>query len=248
MDYQKYLNMENAKIPADAAEKFAHAGNNHVTKFADKNEILVNPSLHHDIGYTRMDDGNYIVSSWVYLKGCTAKMVQWWFWWHPLENERYMLWYPGEHFGISYPREEESYFNQKKFPGFRPNVQYPIERIGGMKMPLELNFVAPEEFGYDPKLMKENNAATIVCAHVGAFRDKIPHAEMYHICFQKEDGLLMVSRFWIGQRAKNPAIRKMILKDSTAKGMGEHCYVEYHNFAIRIPQLYEEYLEEIKET
>lgn len=247
MDLQKYIDMENAPIPADVAEKFAHAGSSQITKFEDKNEILTTPSLHHDIGYTQMNDGNYIVSSWVYLKGITAEMVQWWFWWHPLATERYILWYPGEHFGISYPKEEESYFNQKKFPGFQPNVQYPIERIGGKKMPLSLEFMTPEDFGYDKKLMEENNVATIVCAHVGAFKDHVPHTEMSHVCFQKEDGLLMVNRFWIGQRAKNPMIRKMILTDETAKGMGEHCYVEYHNFANKIPQLYAEYLEEVGE-
>ena len=247
MDYQKYLAMENATIPADIAKKLKKPGSNHITKFEDKNEILVHKELHKDIGYAQMDDGNYIISSCVELPGMTAEMVQWWFWWHPLEKERYMLWYPGEHFGISYPTKEKSYFEQKKQPDFKPNMQYPVERIGGMKLPLSINFVTPKQFGYDEKLMRENGVATIICGHVGAFKDLIPHTEMSHICFQEENGLYMVNRFWMGQRAKNPVVRKFLLADEIAKGMTEHCYIEYRNFAKKVPMLYEAYLKELSQ-
>lgn len=245
MDYQKYLVMPNATIPKDIAEKLKKPGNNHITSFTDKNDILTHKELHEDIGYTQMEDGNYIISSCVELPGITAQMAEWWFWWHPLQKERYMLWYPGEHFGIGYAKKEESYFNQKKMPEFQPNMQYPIERIGEMKLPLSIDFVTPEQFGYDEKLMKENDVATIICGHVGAFRDFVPHTEMSHICFQRENGLFMVNRFWMGQRAKNAVVRKLLLTDENAKGMAEHCYIEYHNFAKKIPMLYEEYLKEI---
>lgn len=246
MDYQKYLSMENATIPYDIAQKLKKPGSNNITKFEDKNEILMHKELHEDIGYTQMEDGTYVISSYVALPGVTAEMVEWWYWWHPLEKKRYMLWYPGEHFGISYPKKEERYFNQKKMPAFKPNMQYPIERIGGMKLPLSINFVTPKQFGYDVKKMKENDVATIICGHVGAFKDLIPHTEMSHICFQKENGLFMVNRFWMGQRANNSIVRKFLLTDENAKGMAEHCYIEYRNFAKKIPLLYEEYLRELK--
>lgn len=245
MNYKKYIKMENAKIPTSVAKKLKIPGSNHITAFADKNEILYKKELREDIGYTKMEDGNYIISSCVFLEKVTPEMVQWWFWWHPLEKDRYILWYPGEHFGISYPKKEKAYFEQKKMPKFKPNMQYPTERIGSMKLPLSLNFVTPEQFGYDKKLMEENNVATIVCAHVGAFKDLVPHTEMSHICFRAENGIFMVNRFWMGQRTKNPLIRKIMLTDESAKGMAEHCYIEYHNFAKKIPMLYEEYLKEI---
>lgn len=194
-----------------------------------------------DIGYIRLDNGDYLVSVDIKMPHVTKEMVDWWFWWHPLEKERYMLWYPGEHFGIGYAKENAEYFQQQKQPAFEPNTHYPVERIAGMKMPLCIKFVTPEQFGYDRQMMKDNHVVTIVCGHVGLFKDKIPHTEMSHIFFQEEDGLRMTGHFWIGARCKNFLVHKFICTEKTAKGMAEHCYVEYTNFAKKIPMLYEEY-------
>jgi hypothetical protein len=49
---------------------------------------------------------------------------------------------------------------------------------------------------------------------------------------------LLISRFWLGQTLKNPLIRKAMLTDKTAKGMAEHCCIEYRNLAEILPGLY----------
>lgn len=244
MNYEKYLKMENAVIPADIAEKLENQGNITAVDFSEKNKFLKNKELTREIGYTRLDNGDYLVSMEVKMPGVTKEMVDWWFWWHPMKKERYMLWYPGEHMNISYAPENEKYFNQKVQPPFEPNINYPIERIGGMVMPLSISFVTPEQFGYDKKLMKESSVATIICGHVGAFKDRIPHTEMSHIYFQEPDGLRLNGHFWIGARCKNPLLRKIMCTSKNAKGMAEHCYVEYTNLARKIPLLYAEYEKE----
>jgi hypothetical protein len=53
-------------------------------------------------------------------------------------------------------------------PKFRNNTQYPVERIGKIKMPLDIDFVEPQEFGFSKKLMEDNNFPLIVYGHVGA--------------------------------------------------------------------------------
>lgn len=207
MDYQKYMNMPNAGIPEDVAEKLARSGGIHAVSFEDKNALLED-KIQSDIGYTRLSNGDYLVSVEVNMPGVTKEMVDWWFWWHPLEKERYMLWYPGEHFGIGYAKENADYFQQKEQPPFEPNTHYPVERIGGMKMPLCIKFVAPEQFGYDSRRMRENHVATIVCGHVGTFKDRLPHTEMSHIFFQEEGGLRMTGIFGLVHVATIPSSGK----------------------------------------
>ena len=241
MKYEKYMEMPHASIPVDIAEKLQMAGGNSILEFEDKNKILTDDILQMEVGYSKMKNGDYVVSMYCPMPGVTAQMVEWFFWWHPQEKERYQLWFPGEHMDTGYEKSKEEYFHAKKMPEFQPNTQYPIERIGKVKMPLSISFVSPEEFGFDRKLMKEANVATVICGHVGAFRGILQHTEMAHVYLQREDGLLMVSRFWIGKRLKNQLIRKIMLTDEIAKGMAEHCCVEYRNLAKKLPMLYAEF-------
>lgn len=244
MDYQKYLRMENASIPPEIARTLQSPGNNTPVLFADKNRILTDASQHLETGYCRLADGAWLVSMYCFMPGMTADMVNWWFWWHPLEDARYQLWYPGEHFSIGYAEKDADYFRASEMPPFRPNTQRPEERIGTGKMPLTIEFVTPEEFGYSKDLMQQSGVAAVICGHVSALNGLIKTAEMSHICFQREDGLLMVNRFWLGQRMKNPILRKKLLTEASARGMAEHCCIEYRNFAQRIPMLYSEYQQE----
>lgn len=247
MDYKKYLNIKNAEIPEEVAKTLKVPSANTPTIFENKNSILTDQKLQYETGFVKMENGDYLISMYILMPEMTTEMANWWYWWHPLETDRYRLWYPGEHYNISYMKKDASYFQQKKRPEFQPNTQYPVERIGGFKMPLSISFVTPEDFGYDKKLMDENNVGTIICGHVGAFKGIIQHTEMSHIFFQRKGGMFMVSRFWMGKRAKNPLVRKAILTEESARGMAEHCYIEYTNFARKVPELYNEYLKEIGE-
>lgn len=209
-----------------------------LTKFEQKNEILVKQNLQQEVGYNKFPDGSYLVSMTCPMPNITPEMIQWWFWWHPQKDERYQMWFPGEHFAISYAKKDRDYFEKEKLPAFQNNTQYPVERIGDMKMPLRIDFVEPTEFGFSEKDMFANAIPLIVCGHVGAYKGVIWHTEMAHIFKQTDDGLMLISRFWIGEKLKNPLLRKLILTDETAKGMAEHCYEEYRNLVKILPELY----------
>ena len=225
------------QMPPEIAEALAR---NEITStsFWEKNRILADPALQREVGYRRLDDGTYLVSMICPMPNITPEMIEWWFWWHPQADERYQVWFPNEHYGISYGKRNSDYFRQNTRPEFQNNTQYPTERIGDMKMPLRIDFVSPEEFGFSREIMEQNHIPLIVCGHVGAFKGLIRHTEMAHIFKKTDDGLLLISRFWIGQTLKNPLLRKLILTDKTAGGMAEHCCIEYRNLVEILPVLY----------
>ena len=208
------------------------------TDFYNKNEILCSEKLQTEMGFCRLSNGNYLVSMTCPMKGITPEMISWWFWWHPQASERYKAWFPGEHYGVSYEKKDKPYFAAKELPPFQDNSQFPIERIGKIVMPLRIDFTTPENFGFSEKLMKENNIPLIVCGNVSAVGGLVSHTKMAHIFKETADGLLLISRFWIGETLKNPILRKAILTDETAKGMAEHCYVEYRNLVEVLKELY----------
>ncbi len=224
-------------IPEDIRERLEHSDIT-LTRFEDKNTILTDASLRQEVGYCRFPDGSYLVSMTCPMPKVTPEMIAWWFWWHPQSDDRYQMWFPGEHYGISYDKRNKDYFSQNTLPAFQPNSQFPTERIGGVPMPLRIDFVSPEDFGFSREAMREHQIPIIVCGHVSAFRGLLPHTEMAHIFRQTEDGLFLSSRFWIGKTLKNPLLRKAILTEKTALGMAEHCCLEYRNLAKLLPSVY----------
>lgn len=226
-------------IPEDIRKKLKYSSIT-LTSFDDKNSILKDASLQQEVGYRRFPDGSYLVSMTCPMPGITPEMIVWWFWWHPQTDERYQVWFPGEHYSISFDKQNKDYFSQSEVPTFQPNTHYPTERIGGARLPLRIDFVSPENFGFSTQLMNQNQIPMIVCGHVSALRGLVPHTEMAHIFKKTDNGLLLISRFWLGKTLKNPLLRKLILTEDTARGMAEHCCVEYRNLTEILPVLYKE--------
>lgn len=48
-------------------------------------------------------------------------------------------------------------------------------------MPLRIDFLKPEKFGFSKTAMQAYSVPLIVCGHVGAFNGLIWHTEMAHI-------------------------------------------------------------------
>lgn len=217
--------------------------NPHVTPtpFESKNDILRNKGLQEEVGFEKLNDGTYIVSMTCPMPGITKEMIEWWFWWHPQADERYRIWFPEEHFSIGYAKENTDYFHNDQVPPFQPNTHFPKERIGNHTMPLRIDFISPESFGYSTEQMERNDVALIVCGHIGIFKGMIMHTEMSHIFFQREDGLYLVSRFWLGQLLTNRLLKKLFVNEEMAKALAIHCCREYRNLAKLLQELYEQF-------
>ena len=241
MELPSYLKKSLPEIPQTVRAALDANTQITLTPFERKNDVLTDAAVQEETGFARFGDGSYLVSMTCPMKGVTPEMIRWWFWWHAKESLRYRIWFPGEHFGISTARQNRAYFAAETLPDFQPNVHYPVERIGKLILPLKIAFVPPEDFGFSPALMWENDVPLIVCGHVGAMYGLVPHTEMAHIFRQTEEGLGLISRFWLGQTLKNPLLRRAILTDETARGMAAHCCVEYRNLAQILPELYRAY-------
>ena len=230
-------------LPEMPADIKAHLDDGNVTlvDFADKDRLLTDPSLQYEFGYKKFPNGNYYCAMYCPMPGITMDMIHWWFWWHAKESIRYRVWFPGEHFAISYRPGDASFFRQPKLPPFQANTHYPVEKIGKLALPLKISFVEPAAFGFDPQKMKDNGFPWAVNGHVGAVYGLVEHTEMAHLLKETDDGLFMINRFWIGENLKNPILRAAMLNDDTARGMVEHCCIEYRNLAEILPVLYEAY-------
>ena len=240
--YERYQKMPNAEVPPELQPALATGGRVTPLSFERREQLLLDPALHKEAGYTRLANGDWLVAMWCPMPGITAEMIDWWFWWHPRENARYQLWFPGEHYAIRTAHADAAYFGALEQPPFQPNTQYPVERIGGVPMPLRIDFQTPEDFGFSPAAQQSAQVAAVVCGQVGAFGGLFYHTQMAHVYFQRDGGLFMTSRFWIGQLLENRLLRRAILGgDGIARGMATHCCVEYRNLAAKLPELYREF-------
>ena len=131
------MDMMKRKLPEipDEIKKSLETNDITPTAFEDKNDILKSEKLQNEVGYKKLSDGSYLVSMTCPMENITPEMIKWWFWWHPQKSERYKLWFPGEHYAVSYGRKNKAYFEREKMPEFEPNKQYPVERIGKIVMP-----------------------------------------------------------------------------------------------------------------
>lgn len=224
-------------IPADIREKLDHPDIT-CTRLDDCDLLLGSEDLQQEIGFKQFPDGSWLVSMICPMPGITKEMIDWWFWWHCQDDLRYQVWFPGAHITNTYSKKDRAYFEQPTMPAFQPNSQYPVEKIGGIKMPLRIDFVTPRQFGFSREAMERGGIAAIVCGHVSAFGGLIPHTEMAHIYKQTEDGLFMFSRFWLG-KTMNPILRRFVMTKDMARGMAEHCCIEYRNLTEILPTLFQ---------
>ena len=236
---RELLNKPLPVIPAEIQEKLDTPSIT-LTPMHRMNDILLDSNLQNEVGFAQFPDGSWLVSMVCPMPGITKEMIDWWFWWHCQEDLRYQVWYPGDHISIKYHKKDRAYFEQPDMPDFRPNSQCPVEKIGGATMPLRLDFVTAEQFGFTREALEQGNIATVVCGHVSAFNGLVPHTEMAHIYKQTDDGLFLISRFWLG-KTMNPLLRNFIMTPKMARGMAEHCCIEYRNLVQILPQLYNEY-------
>ena len=64
--------------------------------FTERNRIF--DEFEGEIGYTIMPDGTGYLSNFLRMPGVTTEMFDWWFAWHCLDNARYTIWNPDDHF------------------------------------------------------------------------------------------------------------------------------------------------------
>ena len=218
---------------------------------------LLNPGyLEVERGWCQMPDGTGFIANLIPMPGVTAEMFDWWFTWFALEDLRYMLWYPPGHFAVTQNDRDRARALNPNLPmnERRLRLEYVIEDVGGPSTDLiEIDFMSPEEFGFDMSRFHPPNAATAVCGNPGGIMldppPGIPNQKtagvMVHLIREVPGGVEMRSRFWLGWHILNRKSVRCIpdgirIPEFIIRGMALHNVHEFTNLASFLPQLYAE--------
>jgi hypothetical protein len=241
LSYSKYYYMEMAKQPEGLLEKL-YTGPIHseeALKIEHKDELLKPGYLDSEVGYCVMEDGTAFVANITIMPGVTKEMFDWWFAWHGLEPLRYKVWDREDHFGVETTKRErlldENIPIGERIWGVTHTV---IEDTGFGPETIHINFMSPEDMGFDMELLKESKVLSIVSGNGDT-------AVMCHSIRPVEGGIELRSRFWLGYNIVDKKPVK-ILPDGVqvpleaAKRLALHNVKEYSNLAEILPSIYKE--------
>lgn len=167
---------------------------------ADLNRLVDTIGHTPDQGYTALEGLTSYVQSRVVMPGVTTDDFKWWFTWHPLESERYMLWFPHAHLAnsvadpqrladTSLSYEERLYNNPNRVR----------ELVGPAELDITIRFMEPAALGFDPAILDRAGftaSASGLVSH-GEDTDSVM-SMMVHLARDTAGGLELVSRYWIG--------------------------------------------------
>lgn len=255
--YAAFLDTD-LSVPSSAAQAIQFGALNPdevLSPSAENLNRLIDPSYKtKDNGYAVLDGQMAYSQSRIVMPGVTTEMFKWWFTWHPLEKERYMLWFPQAHIDTSVAdpsRLKDTSLSYEKRLFNNPNrIQ---EWIGPSRLDAIIHFSDPEELGLDARSLERQGftaSASAVCYPTP--EPDIPFTLMVHIARDTSAGMELLSRYWIGGHAdmarfsnaeKAPAMLQKIgfneqVAESTAYEMSVHDLTEFNHLARILPGIH----------
>ncbi|HUN54902.1 MAG TPA: hypothetical protein VMU29_07085 [Smithella sp.] len=238
-EYAYYMNLKNPNLDPEIEEVLRKRTQITKVDYKDVNKIFDKEKLQNEIGFIKLENGDYLVAMKTEMPDVSPLMARWWFWWHPQKKERYQIWYPGEHLSSSYSFRNKSYYAEG-FNPFKENTVYPVERVGKKTITLSIAFVHPQKFGISEANIRKTEKGFLLCGFVGIMKGIIQHTKMLHYFKPKGNGVELISRFWLGNGL--PKILKGIAaNEEQAFEMAKHCSIEYNRLAMILPELYNKY-------
>lgn len=212
-----------------------------------RNELFQPGYLPVETGWCVMADGTGYVSNLTKMPGVTPEMFEWWFAWHPLEDLRYRIWDPEDHF---YARQQN---REKALDTSLPmrertwgTSHLVLEDIGAGADPLVLEFRYPSELGFQQELIGTDACAALICANGhGPVPGQGVAAIMTHFARAVEGGMELRSRFWIGYGLVDGELRKLLpdgvqVPAEVPLGLFAHNLKEFGHLATILPHVYAE--------
>ncbi|MGY2168864.1 2,4-diacetylphloroglucinol hydrolase [Pseudomonas gingeri] len=223
----------------------------------DINRLLEADFISAESGYALLPGPMAYVQSRKFFPGCTAEMFKWWFMWHPLEAERYTLWFPYAHVSnpcVNHERLKDTSLSfEERLYG---NTFCASEYVGDRLMHLHIHFQEPEKLGLRTELYRDAKIDGSVSALMSlAEQPDVPVSLMVHLFKQTPDGLYLTSRYWVGSHpsmARFPGAERAAAL-LQANGLGEaeletlayefavHDLCEFNHLASFLPDLYREF-------
>lgn len=183
---------------------------------SDMDRLLDPNPLAAENGWCTLADGVAYVAVRTAMPRVTAKMLDWWFDWHPRDPMRYRVWHPLAH--------RDNSLEPAPVPRAKAHwgtVHHPVEDVGTGVVHARIAFCAPTEIGMATDALGHPDVATIVCGRVGDDRRRVQHSVMVHVFLRDAgraaaggvaagdlgvaaggvtagEGLVLRSRFWLG--------------------------------------------------
>ncbi|MDQ0458187.1 DAPG hydrolase family protein [Rhizobium paknamense] len=245
-------------VPSLAAAKIASGPldpSQVLTPSAENLNRLIDPAYKTpDNGYAVLGDQMAYAQSRIVMPNVTTEMFKWWFTWHPIEKERYMLWFPQSHIDNSVEdpaRLANSALSYEKRLFGNPNrIQ---EWIGPTRLDSIIHFTDPGELGFDTdKLRRLGFTASASGVCYATPMPDIPFTLMVHVARDTKAGMELLSRYWIGSHPdlarfhnaeKAPDMLRHIgfneqVAELTAYEMSVHDLTEWNHLARILPALH----------
>lgn len=194
-----------------------------------------------EMGVVRLDSGVLHVAARTDMFNCSGKMFEWWFrfacdteqysWWHPLDHgeSRWVETSPTTHIGSTHLVNE------------RLGPDAPFED-------LQIHFVDPTELFGDAytNALDNGDISAVVAAQLGFGPEPLKDergrpnmGRMAHIARDTPDGMVLRSRFWLGEGTGAPAeVLRAMIADETGLGLLHHAHTEFKYLARILPPLY----------
>jgi len=253
--YAKYYDKVLAEPDPEVLAKFEH-GPMDPENALDPEHIndLLDPDIPiGDLGYCVMSDGVGYVASGCDMPGVTLDMIRWWMCWHPLEDLRYMIWFPGSHYKIKLDDEARQRILDPDIPmdeKIKNITHYSSEDIlvQGNDYPFFcITFVPPEDAGIDPDLYEAADDVLVLAVVSSLDEDLAPdrYRILVHVFRQTDDGVRLETRSWRGCTLVDGK-KVVTLPEGTAMDVDQvlpitqHMLYEFTNLASFLPQLYQE--------
>ncbi|VTT28076.1 Uncharacterised protein [Klebsiella pneumoniae] len=214
-------------------------------------------------GYALVENGGpcaYAQSRHIF-PSVTTEMFKWWFCWHPIESERYYLWFPHAHIHNSVvdPKRlaDTSLSYGERLYG---NLNHITEYIGDNYLDGIIHFNTPESFGVDGALLKKNNFTFNASGIITPYdAPSTPLVLMIHLGRDTPAGMEMVNRYWIGtheswdrfenfpeggKRSREYITKAGMTKESLEKfayEMAVHDMTEFSSLGRFLPDIYRQF-------
>ena len=98
--YYKYFEQEMAQPSPEAYAKMLNGPlrPDQVLQFKDRNRLFEPGYLEAEAGWCILPDGTGYLANLTKMPGVTPEMFDWFFAWHGLDNLRYKIWNPEDHY------------------------------------------------------------------------------------------------------------------------------------------------------
>ena len=216
-------------------------------KIEDRNDLVLPGDLPCEMGYCVMDNGAGFLANRTFMPGVTPEMFEWWFAWHALEDLRYRIWDPEDHFYARQQNREKALDQSLPMRERTWGTSHVVlEDVGGGPDQVILNFRYPQEMGYDESKVGTEACATMMCANGhGPVPGEGVAAVMTHFVREVEGGIVLRSRFWIGYGLVDGQLVKLVpdgvsVPLEVVQGLFAHNLKEFGHLAAILPQVYAE--------